>query len=254
MINLKESALTKDYKKKSDFKHIHGTSREAMQLLAKDKDAIVEVLGRMVHGYSHTLRCALKDIKDTSDAQIKLVNFIHEELKEGKLKLSDTGNMIKKTSIMAGIRRFERENDYSGIYLTTTEGNIPAIVSKKGNIVPGGVQLCHATNNKDVSNLVQAIETSAYYNMLSAIGSAQINYFNTHDECVLMQKEMREYMSEHRIVFDEDIFNKEDMTDERTRYTYEAFKEIKLLQDEVITLVDTHKDNIRKRGAWDYEK
>lgn len=44
MINLKESALTKDYKKKSDFKHIHGTSREVMQLLAKDKDVIVEAL------------------------------------------------------------------------------------------------------------------------------------------------------------------------------------------------------------------
>ena len=44
IINLDESALTKDYKKKSDFKHIHGTSREVMQLLAKDKDVIVEAL------------------------------------------------------------------------------------------------------------------------------------------------------------------------------------------------------------------
>ena len=235
IINLDEKGLTR-------FLQVYGKDNELLNLIREHKEQISQDIIDAMPEYSEDLQKRLHDIHAEALVRADLVRFILAEAESGRLKMEEDGVTIKKASLHASIRRFKRDNvgidDYlnlTTINLTTIEGAILLSITDDRNRRIR-LYLSHIVSEAP-SDLV-CIELNALFLKIKEIGRYQRKYFNTNDEHTRKQREMHDFMWGYSIVFDNDIFNDVDVTEEQLNASYDTYTSIRNLVDVANDIAD----------------
>lgn len=235
IINLDEKGLTRNYKDDDQFVTANGTDKDISELVADHKEALSqEIMGKRL-GYSDSLQERLQFIHTESVVRADLVNFIVADVESGKLKMEEDGVAIKKASLLASIRRFNKGNEFVSDYMTTSEGVIRLGITGEGN---RGIELYLAHVVGDALSYLTCIELDALFMMVKEIGRYQRKYFNMNDEYTRKHREMHDFMWGYSIVFDNDIFNDVDVIEEQLNASYDTYTSIRNLVDVANDIAD----------------
>ena len=235
IINLDEKGLTRNYKEDARFLHVYGKYNELLNLIREHKEQISQDIIDAMPEYSEDLQKSLHDIHTEAVVRADLVNFIVADVESGKLKMEEDGVTIKKASLLASIRRFKKDNVYIDDYLTTTEGVVPLGITDDRNRSTR-LYLAHIVGN--APSYLTCIERDALCKTIKEIGKYQREYFNTNDEYTIKHREMHGFMWDYRIVFDNDIFNDVDVTEEQLNASYDTYTSIRNLTDVANAIAD----------------
>lgn len=235
IINLDEKGLTRNYKEDAQFVHSRRTDAGIAELVSDHREEISQEIIERRSEYSDSLQDRLQDIHHEALVRADLVRFIVADAESGKLKMEDDGVTIKKTSLLASIRRFKKNNVSANDYMTNTEGVIPLSITDDSNRSTR-LYLAHIVGN--APSYLDCIELDALFVKIRAIGGYQREYFNTNDEYTRKHREMHEFMWEYRIVFDNDIFNDVEVTDEQVNSSYSTYTSIRNLIDVANDIAD----------------
>lgn len=237
IINLDEKGLTRNYKEDTRFLQVYGKDNELVNMIREHKEQLSQDIIDAMPDYSEDLQKRLHDIHAEALVRADLVRFILAEAESGRLKMEEDGVTIKKASLHASIRRFKRDNVGidEHLNLTTIEGAILLSITDYRNRRIR-LYLSHIVGN--APSYLDCIELDALFVKIRAIGGYQREYFNTNDEYTRKHREMHEFMWEYRIVFDNDIFNDVEVTDEQVNSSYSTYTSIRNLIDVANDIAD----------------
>lgn len=237
IINLDEKGLTRNYKEDARFLHVYGKYNELLNLIREHKEQISQDIIDAMPEYSEDLQKRLHDIHAEALVRADLVRFILAEAESGRLKIEEDGVTIKKASLLASIRRFKRDNVGIDEYLnlTTIEGAIMLSITDYRN---RRIRLYLSHIISGAPSDLDCIEIDALFSKVREIGRYQREHFNTNDEYTCKHREMHDFMWEHSIVFDNDIFNDVDVTEGQLNASYDTYTSIRNLVDVANDIAD----------------